>query len=178
MPGEYSRHDASVPFDEIEDQSSDGTIGPSTDKPDASDPRWPTHCECGYAFEESDEHQVFVERLYLRSDTGEAVTLRDAPPGALYYADWFPDEPYYRGPDGHHLVAKLPNGATWSIDGHASNCTDTDGFWRGEHKCWVRHGDPTTGNITVDKNGATCNAGAGSILSGNYHGFLQNGEFT
>lgn len=30
--------------------------------------------------------------------------------------------------------------------------------------------------ITVDKNGTTCAAGAGSISAGPYHGFLRNGQ--
>jgi hypothetical protein len=46
----------------------------------------------------------------------------------------------------------------------------------GEHRCWVRHGEPP--RITVDKNGPTCQAGAGSILAGDYHGFLRDGAFT
>lgn len=44
------------------------------------------------------------------------------------------------------------------------------------HKCWCRHGEAP--NFTVDKNGVTCIAGAGSIQIGNYHGFLQNGFLT
>ena len=33
--------------------------------------------------------------------------------------------------------------------------------------------------VTVDKTGGkTSAAGAGSIIAGNYHGFLVNGEFT
>jgi hypothetical protein len=40
----------------------------------------------------------------------------------------------------------------------------------------VRHGEPP--QITVDKRGLTCHAGAGSIALGSYHGFLHNGVFT
>jgi hypothetical protein len=40
----------------------------------------------------------------------------------------------------------------------------------------VKHG--TAPNLHVDKAGLTCQAGAGSILCGNYHGFLHNGELT
>ena len=43
------------------------------------------------------------------------------------------------------------------------------------HKCWVRHGDPRTGIVTVDKNGVTCGAGAGSIATRGWHGFLREG---
>lgn len=59
--------------------------------------------------------------------------------------------------------------------------TDEDhwqGEWNDGHKCWVRHGDPRASNVTVDKNGDTCSAGAGSILAGDYHGFLQAGVLT
>jgi len=98
-------------------------------------------------------------------------------PGDMFFAPWS----HHSGKcfagwtncDGRHLHVVLPNGATWNIDGRASNCTlpnDT------EHRCWVRHGEPP--NITVDKAGHTCAAGAGSILSGDYHGFLRNGWLT
>ena len=44
------------------------------------------------------------------------------------------------------------------------------------HKCWVRHGRPEDGTLHVDKNGKTCAAGAGSILTSKWHGFLHNGH--
>lgn len=75
--------------------------------------------------------------------------------------------------DGRHLMATCPNGDVWDIDGRASNCTMPE---ERTHRCWVRHGEPP--DITVDKNGHTCSAGAGSIATGDYHGFLQNGSFT
>lgn len=133
------------------------------------DPRWPTHCDCGYKFEEKDEWQLFCATLYKRADTGEEFTLAEAPPGAMWNAEWMVD--YYKGPDGMSLGVKLPNGRTWNIDSRASNCTKPDDK---EHKCWVRHGTPP--DITVDKNGLTCDAGAGSIIAGDWHGFLRNGE--
>lgn len=119
---------------------------------------------------------------FHRSDTGAVFDrLGDCPPGAMWdAASW-----YVAGAKGGHLlggvneqdgrwlVVRLPNGHDWSIDSRCRNCTlpndDT-------HRCWVRHGEPPT--ITVDKNGRTCSAGAGSIQSGNYHGFLRNGELT
>lgn len=58
----------------------------------------------------------------------------------------------------------------WEVDGRASNCTKKDD---NVHKCWCRHGDAP--NVTVDKNGNTCAAGAGSILVDGWHGFLRNG---
>lgn len=114
---------------------------------------------------------------YRRPDTGEIFDhLSAVPPGGMWDADWFHD--YHGGPmlggpntDGRILVVRLPNGNDWIIDSRANNCTlPADD----NHRCWVRHGEPP--NITVDKNGLTCAAGAGSIQSGNYHGFLRNGE--
>jgi hypothetical protein len=54
----------------------------------------------------------------------------------------------------------------------ASNCTLPGDK---KHHCWIRHGEVP--NLTVDKAGVTCAAGAGSIQAGDYHGFLRNGEF-
>lgn len=138
------------------------------------DPRWPTVCDagCGYEFTDDDHWQDWQDRLYRRADTGEETTLRDTPPGASWDAWWLPDD--YRGPDGIALMVKCPNGHDWTVDGTARNCTR-----RGEpHACWVRHGDPRDCRVTVDKNGDTCAAGAGSILAGDYHGFLQAGVLT
>lgn len=115
--------------------------------------------------------------VFRRSDTGEEIIgpLINAAPGAMWYADWMlevDDNWNYAGPDGHCLVVRCPNGSDWMIDGRASNCTLPNDK---NHKCWVRHGTPP--NITVDKNGLTCSAGAGSIMAGDYHGFLRNGQF-
>lgn len=115
---------------------------------------------------------------YRRADTGEVKTrIPDFGPGAMWDAWW------YRGvtggpfldplPDGRSIVVTLPNGHDWCIDMRSSNCTLPDDT---AHHCWVRHGEPP--NITVDKDGLTCQAGAGSIQSGSYHGFLKSGQFT
>lgn len=135
------------------------------------DPRWPNACaHCGHAFAKDDPRQVNFDELHARSDGGAETTLRDAPPGAMWDAVWMPDACKV---DGRYLIVRLPNGRDWCIDDEASNCTR-----KGDaaHKCWVRHGDPP--NLTVDKNGNTCSAGAGSILAGDYHGFLRNGVLT
>lgn len=158
--------------------------------------QWPQQCSCGYVFKDSDGRQLFTERLYIRQDTGELISLADAPPGAMWDAYWFKDDSEFIGPDGRCLVAKTPSGVEWIIDSRASNCDmpclhcgvaykDHKHFEPGDnhryedlrkHKCWIRHGEPPM--ITVDKNGNTCGAGAGSIAVTGYHGYLQNGSFT
>ena len=170
-PGPMGYHDAMVFLDEAEE-----IIGPDGYWKDsgqtASDfeghPLWPAHCTCGYEFQSTDERQLFSEHLYRRTDTGEEMTLRDAPDGAMWNAFWMPSAE--KQPDGRYIICRVPNGHDWSIDGPASNCTRPNK----KHNCWVRHGEPP--NLTVDKNGNTCAAGAGSILTKDWHGFLRNGE--
>lgn len=134
------------------------------------DPRWPVACACGYVFQAADEQQLFSSHIYRRADTGEEMTLRDAPDGAMWDADWFHGIPEWCGDDGRSIICRVPNKHDWQIDGACSNCTRP-----GEkHKCWIRHGEPPL--LTVDKNGNTCSAGGGSILTPAWHGFLRNGE--
>lgn len=107
--------------------------------------------------------------LWRRTDTGDLITVRDAPPGASYDATWRAGRDH--GADGICLMVKCPDGELWCADAQASNCTRP-----GEpHQCWVRHGDPRECHVTVDKDGDTCSAGAGSIQTGTWHGFLRDG---
>lgn len=163
-----SYHNAEFMLDVVPDSGQ----ASSEDAWPKDDSRWPTCCDCGREFPDSAAKQLFVEHLWKR-DTGEEMRLRDAPPGAMYDADWMHDLPERCGPDGRCLMVVCPGGRTWQIDGRASNCTMPND---NEHKCWCRHGEPP--NLTVDKNGKTCAAGAGSIQAGDYHGFLVNGVFT
>lgn len=176
----------------------------------SDDPRWPTHCACGYEFAADDWWQENHNRIYRRVDTGEELPLHDFGPGAMYYATWFEHEgsKRNRGPDGHCLVVVCPtrNGkGEWLVDSVANNCDmkckncghayskhydhyedgkhiappiecqKYEGVDNGEHRCWVRTGDPRTGIITVDKHGNTCGAGAGSIMINGWHGHLIDG---
>lgn len=137
------------------------------------DPRWPTNCDsCGKRFTEADAYQDFFESVYL-DDAGKEYTLRDPVPGMMWDAFWCHGSPVHCGPDGRSIHVICPDGSQWCIDSRASNCTMPQD---NVHKCWIRHGEPP--NLTVDKNGQTCSAGAGSIAVPGYHGFLQNGEFT
>lgn len=135
-----------------------------------TDPRWPTHCPCGYAFTDDDYWQTWTESVFTHG--GKEYFLREPVPGMMYDADWLHDHKDWVGPDGRSLHVICPDGHGWCIDSRASNCTMKDDH---EHKCWVRHGEPPL--ITVDKAGKTCKAGAGSIQTPTYHGHLTNGRF-
>lgn len=135
---------------------------------DRDDPRWPEKCEhCGHLFRYSDVKQVYARRIYVDSD-GNEFDLENPPIGAMYYIPHFKNYPSMCGPDGNSLTVMTPGGP-WNIDSQANNCTRP-----GEvHKCWCRHGTPPS--VTVNKNGNTCSAGAGSIQLKDYHGFLTDG---
>lgn len=169
-----SYHDAMVFLEESHEvMRADGRCWEDdgkTEKDFAGHPLWPTHCQCGYEFQPKDEWQLFYSHIYRRADTGEEMTIRDAPEGAMWDATWFHDIPGWCGDDGRSIMCRVPKKHDWHIDGGCSNCTRPNE----PHKCWVRHGQPP--NLTVDKNGNTCAAGAGSILTADWHGFLRNGE--
>ncbi len=98
-------------------------------------------------------------------------------PGCMYWAEEGTGDAIHTAQTwdnftGPALMVVCPNGRHWNIDSRASNCTMPDDKL---HRCWCRHGEPPM--ITVDKNGLTCAAGGGSIIVGDYHGMLQNGEF-
>lgn len=173
-PGPGGYHNASTPLpDGRASFTKDGYLR-SFRAPARRDPRWPTKCEaCDYRFTKDDPWQPFVHLLYADPD-GNLTSLADAGPGAMWDAWWLPEA--WKGSDGMSLTVKLPNGHEWTVDGVASNCTRKDEQPRA-HRCWVRHGDPRTEPVTVDKNGVTCEAGGGSILSDDYHGFLTAGVF-
>ncbi len=171
--GRYSFHNAAVVIDRVAAVMVPMTNGcypgefPSSDLPlGRQDPRWPVKCDsCDYRFVPEDQWQQDQTLIYRRVDTGEEMTINAAPAGAMWYQD---SEHFPSGPDGHRLMVRTPGG-DWDVDSRASNCTLPDDT---EHRCWVRHGDPrqpTT--VTVDKNGRTCRAGAGSIIAGSYHGW-------
>ena len=165
-------HEAMQLLDDV-----DEGIGSSGDLWPHDDERWPAQCAqgCGYTFTEDDVWQLFASRLYRRPETGDEWPLRDLPAGAMYDADWMGD--WAKGSDGICLVVILPteHRHPWMVDSEASNCTR-----KGDrtHKCWIRHGNPRTESVTVDKDGDTCDAGAGSIAADGYHGFLRDGVLT
>lgn len=119
--------------------------------------------------------------IFECEETGVRCLAKDLPCGALYAMDrdhcTSPNGWPAAGGDGLAVVCVCNysgNNHHWYIDGRASNCTMKEDK---EHRCWVRHG--TFGDrLTVDKNGKTCGAGAGSFFMGannEWHGFLRNG---
>ena len=172
--GEQFYHNAEITIgDEDQPLNAERTHG---DLHPHDDPRWPKTCRnCNYEFVDEDHWQLNPDRLYESSDDRNPVTLHEAPPGAMWYADWY----NMPGPDGRCLVVRCPNRHDWIIDSRASNCNRKDK----EHWCWYREGVPP--NITiVHPHPKSCTAGAGSIGTGSpgkkdyYHGFLRNGRLT
>lgn len=136
----------------------------------------PERCDrCNHVFTDDASRFGSWQRRWVRPDTGETFdSPQAAGPGAMWNADWMPSA--WKGHDARCLVAICPDGTEWMIDGGANNCTRPGE----DHDCWPRHGEPP--NITVDKHPepgrSTCSAGAGSIATPGYHGFLRDGVFT
>ena len=138
---------------------------------------WPTRCGCGYRFKAEDEWSIDFNDIWIREDDWSVLGSRPHkfPPGAMYWAPWMDD--HYKPQLEHCLCVILPDGTAWIIDSQATNCTMADDHRQERHHCWVLSGGPPP-NVTAGKGGVTCSAGAGSIQSGGYHGFLQNGVLT
>jgi hypothetical protein len=122
------------------------------------DPRWPTKCDCGHEFDAADNWQFNPDTLYRRADTGELMTEKSAPAGAMRHAEWLSGfkSGYVAGSDGRFLQCKLPDGIWWTIDGPATNEPINQ-------VGWTRTGEVP--NITARP----------SIATPGYHGFLTAG---
>ena len=147
---------------------------------DHDDPRWPTHCDsCGEPFTHGElwqENGDVIMRVTAivpgaAVNVGDEFEFKKMPPGAIWEALWARE--WAKGFDGRAYMCRLPDMHDWQIDSEANNCTR-----KGDrtHRCWIREGEAPFLNIS--KNGPTCSAGAGSIQSPNYHGFLQHGVLT
>jgi hypothetical protein len=163
--GYQGKHEATLAFPDRGLTDPDPTEGKSW----ATLP-WSNVCDhCNEAAPDSADRSISTSRTY-NTTTGRPE------PGDLYYRDFRYEGKCWCGwsnCDGFHLHAVLPTGDHWDIDSRASNCTMKDD---GLHRCWVRHGDPRKGEpVHVDKNGLTCQAGAGSIVVPKWHGFLHSG---
>lgn len=146
-------HNATVRID-------DGRVEENPEQPPHEDPRWPTHCPCGYQFGVGDVWQLFQLSLY-RGPDGTDYTIHDsppdgvlpAPPGAMWLMDWCPGPKKHPGP---FLWCMTPDGS-WCIDGDSAS---HDG------KGWARTGTPPVISVTP------------SILTNRYHGMLTDGVLT
>lgn len=141
---------------------------------------------CFYKLEGDEEYRGPIPRDEVPEEwsvLSPAMVLPDGtmtqshglPPGAIFDlmqspVESVPDFYADRAVDGQYLVCVLPDGHHWQIDAYANNCNRG----RDGHHCWVRHGEPP--NLTIDTDGDTCSAGAGSILTPNWHGFLRDGK--
>lgn len=155
---------------------------------------WPKTCDCGYIFNDKDVFQLFDYEMYA-VPTEAAVFAHLAkewenpkkpldpcvnqgwwqsanlPAGSMYWRYWANHHPYWDNGGDKSLIVVCPDKTHWDIDSRTSNCGLKEDRI---HRCWVRHGEPP--NITVNKEGNTCVAGAGSIRGQNgYHGHLVNG---
>jgi len=146
-------------------------VSPRSDNMPRLERGWKGSCErCGVEIP-WDEGTLVSGQLFRIWDTpSEALE-----PGCLFWQDDYKGHCSGRWSncDGRHLNAVLPNGHHWDIDSRASNCTLKEDTI---HRCWVRVGEPP--NVHISKDGLSCAAGAGSILAGDYHGFLHHGVFT
>jgi hypothetical protein len=139
--------------------------------------QWPEKCACGFVFAEEHRSGYGAGHYWQDGRGHEYRHPSEFGPGAMFDATWFHGMPWACGADGLALIVVCPDGRSWHIDGGANNCTDREGQRLGKHKCWTRTGTPPL--ITVGKQfGPTCGAGGGSIDTGSYHGFLQDGQFT
>lgn len=152
---------------------------------------------CEQCKETHHSEDKFIE--WQRLDTGETFWNKgywDMPVGAMWFQEMWDihtdtnnvETARYKGngnwdnDDGFHLFVAVPtryrrsDGSLlegvhhWDVDSRASNCQSLGDR---THRCWVRHG--VIPNITVNKAGPTCAAGAGSIQVEGWHGFLTNG---
>lgn len=121
------------------------------------------------------------ERVGLHGKPGSRFGLR---PGDAYWAPWHhaPGEDSgctagwsnCRDPRGH-LCLVLPDGQHFDTSSRARNCSRPKDR---RHRCWTVEGTPEGGDLSVGKGGDTCKAGAGSVDTGTWHGFVRDGMLT
>jgi hypothetical protein len=129
--------------------------------------------------------------FWLMPDGLATDRFADMPIGAAWWASLDNHDPcsFWSNCLGPHLIVKVPGPVVDGVDqGHlfdamwkASNCTRKD---ENTHRCWVVEGyRPLVGcdlkTVTVSKGfdkAQTCSAGAGSIATPEWHGFIRNGK--
>lgn len=146
--------------------------------PDVEDEHpWPTACaHCGAATPPDASRQRFQMLVLVAPDgTRHAVTggMGTRIPGDMWPVPCFAGSACtWDNCTGVHWQLTLPDRSVWDMSSRASNC---DRRSERTHRCWVLHGEPPH---TADKQGHTCGAGGGSILTGRWHGHLAHGVLT
>lgn len=74
-----------------------------------------------------------------------------------------------------HLHLVLPDGKHFDTASRAANCSRPKDR---RHRCWTVSGTPEGGDLTLGKGGDTCKAGAGSVDTGTWHGFVRDGTMS
>jgi hypothetical protein len=108
---------------------------------------------------------------WLDHTTGQPIAWSNLPVGACWYQSCEIGGCPWTNCDGRHAIVRLPGRQAQDLMWRASNCGSPQDR---EHRCWVVHGELP--NITVDKDGLTCTAGAGSIVTPEWHGFIRAGS--
>lgn len=160
--GGFSYHNAEVVLGQVAMPAElAGLVGRGDDSFPHDDPRWPTKCDaCDYVFDADDNWQHKIDRLYQRDDTGELVTIRRAPVGAMWHSPRMAEfrKPAKPTPDGLYIYVKTPGG-DWPVDGPSSD----GGYWK-------RTGTPP--HITVRPSIGIGRAEGGGWA---FHAFLTDG---
>lgn len=161
-PGRYGFHNAALFLEERAAVHVAGGRSLAVVEHQHDDARWPAVCAaCGYVFRPEDPWQVNHHTIYRRADSGELLTLEEAPAGAMWNAWWMVERRTKRGPgtwvgdDGISLHVRTPGG-DWCVDAPPA----------GGNGGWTRSGTPP--DVTASP----------SIVIGQperYHGFLRAG---
>lgn len=114
-PGRYGYHNRIVDIEDECDWPSTDFDGVGEER-NKDDPRWPTHCYCGYEFSPDDCWQYNKVVIYATIDDSIREIINDLPPGAM----WF---------ENSHSIKTLnvmTMAGKWSID----NYLNTPNGWK------------------------------------------------
>ena len=160
----YGCCDARVVIDPmmLKKRDEDGIERSSDWRAFAGHPDWPRVCAyCLQPFEDDHQWQVNEDRLYENRERDVLCSLRDTPPGAMWWAPWcecWGSIQWQARGGGPHLFVMTPGGV-WDIDQGAGDKPGGSG--------WEREGDPP--KVT---------ARPSIRIADRYHGWLTDGVLT